>query len=242
LNKEDHFAHDVLCCISMGRLVGDEGRLKYPTELYLKSPDEMKSAVGSFDQAMEKHRAHRRDVQSGVGFFSKRYAPVYKVPTEKLKAKKSGATKVTKEDEQYLRQLLRRGLDWRYSTARRVERNPRAARQRARHHREQKLLLILFDRLGLLQLRARERDSLSAREVRASARWWVTCSGPVQRRSDQVWIAVLSDSGSVASEMPDIDIDICQDGRGKVIDYVRNKVRARRADHHVRHARGEGGV
>src|SRR5688500_557679 len=25
------------------------------------------------------------------------------------------------------------------------------------------------------------------------------------------------------SEMPDIDIDICQDGRGKVIDYVRNK-------------------
>ena len=25
------------------------------------------------------------------------------------------------------------------------------------------------------------------------------------------------------SEMPDIDIDICQDGRGKVIEYVRNK-------------------
>src|SRR4051812_11239856 len=25
LNKEDHFAHDVLCCISMGRLVSDEG-------------------------------------------------------------------------------------------------------------------------------------------------------------------------------------------------------------------------
>src|SRR5947209_7998314 len=31
LNKEDHFAHDVLCCISMGRLVADENRLKYPT-------------------------------------------------------------------------------------------------------------------------------------------------------------------------------------------------------------------
>src|SRR6185295_11378459 len=25
------------------------------------------------------------------------------------------------------------------------------------------------------------------------------------------------------NEMPDIDIDICQDGRGRVIDYVRNK-------------------
>src|SRR6476660_1215882 len=45
LNKEDHFAHDVLCCISMGRLVSDEGRLKYPTQLYLKSPDEMVEAL-----------------------------------------------------------------------------------------------------------------------------------------------------------------------------------------------------
>src|SRR5205085_11443738 len=38
LNKDDHFAHDVLCCISMQRQVNDESRLKYPTELYLKSP------------------------------------------------------------------------------------------------------------------------------------------------------------------------------------------------------------
>src|SRR6476620_7830797 len=37
LNKDDHFAHDVLCCINMGRLVTDEGRLKYPEHLYLES-------------------------------------------------------------------------------------------------------------------------------------------------------------------------------------------------------------
>src|SRR6185503_10493727 len=53
LTQDDHHAHDVLCCISMGRLLSDEGRMKYPTELYLKSPDEMKAAVGGFDQAME---------------------------------------------------------------------------------------------------------------------------------------------------------------------------------------------
>src|SRR4030095_9602667 len=33
LTKDDHFAHDVLCCISMGRLITDEGRLKEPNEL-----------------------------------------------------------------------------------------------------------------------------------------------------------------------------------------------------------------
>ena len=38
LTKDDHRAHDVLCCISMGKLLTDEGRLKYPTELYLKEP------------------------------------------------------------------------------------------------------------------------------------------------------------------------------------------------------------
>src|SRR5207247_2281940 len=53
LTKEDHYAHDVLCCISMGRLISDEGRLKYPTELYLKSPDEMADALGSFDGAID---------------------------------------------------------------------------------------------------------------------------------------------------------------------------------------------
>src|SRR5437762_10726801 len=51
LNKDDHYAHDVLCCISMGKLITDEGRLKYPTELYLKSPQEMAEAVDHFDQA-----------------------------------------------------------------------------------------------------------------------------------------------------------------------------------------------
>ncbi|MDB5330049.1 MAG: dnaE, partial [Phycisphaerales bacterium] len=53
LNKEDHFAHDVLCCISMGRLVSDEGRLKYPTELYLKSPEEMRQVLGHYDGAID---------------------------------------------------------------------------------------------------------------------------------------------------------------------------------------------
>src|SRR3984885_6288963 len=37
LTKDDHRAHDVLCCISMGKLLSDEGRMKYQTQLYLKS-------------------------------------------------------------------------------------------------------------------------------------------------------------------------------------------------------------
>ena len=68
LNKEDHYAHDVLCCISMGKLITDENRLKYPTELYLKSPQEMAAALGQFPGGDREHGADRADVQSGAGF------------------------------------------------------------------------------------------------------------------------------------------------------------------------------
>src|SRR2546421_9557809 len=93
LNKEDHHAHDVLCCISMGRLITDEGRLKYPTELYLKSPEEMGEALAAFPQAIENtvRIAQMCDVTLD---FSKRYAPVYRVPKEKLIARTTGVSPV----------------------------------------------------------------------------------------------------------------------------------------------------
>src|SRR5215218_9474102 len=74
LTKEDHEAHDVLCCISMGRLRSEEKRLIYPKELYLKSPAEMHEALGDFHEALDNtgRIAAMCDVQLD---FSKRYAP-----------------------------------------------------------------------------------------------------------------------------------------------------------------------
>src|SRR5688500_15901906 len=126
LTKEDHHAHDVLCCISMGRLVTDEGRLKYPTELYLKSPQELaeigsQGGISQWQEAKENtvRVAQMCDVQLD---FSKRYAPVYRVPKEKLRggrqAEVDGAlsTATPADDELYVRQLCEDGLEWRYGT------------------------------------------------------------------------------------------------------------------------------
>ena len=44
LNAQDHGPHDALCCIATGKLLNESSRLKYPTELYLKSADEMRAA------------------------------------------------------------------------------------------------------------------------------------------------------------------------------------------------------
>src|SRR6478752_6579903 len=84
LTKDDHFAHDVLCCISMGRLVSEENRLIYPKELYLKSPAEMQEALSAWPEAIE--NTSRIAAMCDLSLdFSKRYAPVYRVPPDKLK-------------------------------------------------------------------------------------------------------------------------------------------------------------
>ena len=130
LTAEDHRAHDVLCCISMGRLVSDENRLKYPTQLYLKSAAEMQTALGGFDQAIENTVRIAASCNLELDF-SKRFAPVYRVPAEKLDdtiippglpaaTLKPHPTDVPppvmREDERYMRQLCETGLIWRYGT------------------------------------------------------------------------------------------------------------------------------
>jgi DNA polymerase-3 subunit alpha len=81
LTREDHFAHDVLCCISMGRLITDENRLKYPTQLYLKSPGEMQEALGHWPEALDNTVRIARMCNLELEF-GRKYAPVYKVPPE----------------------------------------------------------------------------------------------------------------------------------------------------------------
>ncbi len=119
LGKEDHYAHDVLCCISMGKLITDEGRLKYPTELYLKSPQEMQEALGAWPESLENTARIAAMCDLSLDF-SKKYAPVYQVPKDKLvevaAPAEGGEVKAMPDDEKYLRQLCEVGLEWRYET------------------------------------------------------------------------------------------------------------------------------
>jgi DNA polymerase III subunit alpha len=222
LNKDDHHAHDVLCCISMGRLVKDEGRLKYPTEIYLKSPEEMVAACGQFDQAIENTARIAKMCNLELDF-TKRYAPVYKVPVEKLKEEKHGRdAHATKDDERYLRQLCEEGLKWRYETT------EVSQEIRTRLDYELKIIcqknfcsyfLIVWDFCNF----ARENGI----PVGARGSGVGTMVGYLLGlcNVDPLKYGLLFERFMDPSrnEMPDIDIDICQDGRQKTIEYVRNK-------------------
>ncbi|QOV89034.1 DNA polymerase III subunit alpha [Humisphaera borealis] len=254
LNKDDHFAHDVLCCISMGRLVADEGRLKYPTHLYLKSPQEMAEICHEFPEAVE--NTARVAAMCDVSLdFSKRYAPVYRVPAEKLKgagtealrhegtkaedtASQDAATKsdpschnasvpsslppAMADDEAYMRQLCEDGLEWRYGT------RDVAPAVRERLEKEIKVIagkgfssyfLIVWDFCNYA------RDNGIPVGARGSGVGTMVGYLLGLCNVDPIKYGLLFERfmDPSRSEMPDIDIDICQDGRQGVIEYVRKK-------------------
>ena len=219
LNKEDHFAHDVLCCISMGRMVSEENRLKYSTELYLKSPEEMRQALGQFgDEALDNtvRIAGMCDLQLD---FSKRYAPVYKVPAEKL----TGPAKAQMpDDERYMRQLCEEGLIWRYGTK---DVSPEI-RQRLEYELSViakknfcSYFLIVWD---FCHFAMGEGIPVGARgsAVGCMVGYLLGLCNVDPMNYGLLFERFMDPS---RDEMPDIDIDICQDGRQKVIEYVRNK-------------------
>lgn len=220
LHKEDHYAHDVLCCISMGRKVNEEDRIKYSTELYLKSPDEMHRALADFPEALA--NTSRIAQMCNVELdFSRRHAPVYRVPADKLTASAAPAADM-RDDEQYLRQLCEEGLIWRYGT--------RDVTQAVRERLDKELkviaaknfcsyFLIVWDFCNY----ARDHGiPVGARGsgVGTMVGYLLGLCNVDPLRYGLLFERFMDPS---RNEMPDIDIDICQEGRQKVIEYVRRK-------------------
>jgi DNA polymerase III subunit alpha len=227
LGKDDHFAHDVLCCISMGRLVNEENRMKYPTELYLKSPAEM-AGMGSetwWREAMA-NTVRVADMCKLEMDFSKRYAPKYPVPAEKIRQDSGlgaqGSGKDCKDDEKYLRQLCEDGLVWRYGT----KEVPKPIRDRLDYELSVIIsknfcsyFLIVWDFCNYA------RDNGIPVGARGSGVGTMVGYLLGLCNVDPIKYNLLFERfmDPSRSEMPDIDIDICQEGRGKIIDYVRKK-------------------
>jgi DNA polymerase III subunit alpha len=226
LTAEDHHAHDCLCCISTGRLITDENRMKYPTQLYLKSPEEMSQALRGFPDAME-NTVRIANMCNLELDFSKRYAPVYRVPDEKLDKQLAlpscpAPIESLKDDEKYLRQLCEEGLEWRYGT--------RDVEQVIRDRMEYELKIICMKQFCSYFLIVWDfcnyaRDNGIPVGARGSGVGTMVGYLLGLCNVDPIKYSLLFERFMDPSrnEMPDIDIDICQDGRQKVIEYVRNK-------------------
>ena len=220
LTKEDHFAHDVLCCISMGRQITDEGRMKYPTELYLKCEEEIRELLGGFDQAIE--ISGRVAGMCNLDLhYGKRYSPVYRVPKDLLKLK-AGRNRSCRRMKRICGSFAKRGLPG--------DMGRRKFRSRFGSGLEYELsviakkhfcsyFLIVWDFCNYA------RDNGIPVGARGSAVGTMVGYLLGLCNVDPLKYSLLFERFMDPSrnEIPDIDIDICQDGRQKVIEYVRNK-------------------
>ncbi len=212
LLEKDYDAHDVLCCISMGKTLDDPGRLHYSRHLYLKSPAEMRRIFKDIPEACDATLkiAEMCDVTLD---FSQRHAPVYHPPVD-------DATGRSPTPDEYLRQLCRRGVVERYGQA--VEAiNQRLDQELAVIESKgfSSYFLIVWDFCNYAR---QNKIPVGARGsgVGTLVGYVLGLCNVDPIRYDLLFERFMDPS---RSEMPDIDIDICQNGRDKVIDYVRKK-------------------
>jgi DNA polymerase-3 subunit alpha len=249
LTAEEWEVHDTLCCISMGKLKDDGSRIHYSRELSLKSPQEMIALFADCPEAVENtvRIGERCQVELELGVshvpmvriarpvspprydggdlteWFQRYCAQYDlVPYDTQRDGGVKAEQVRRDCDEALRNLCAAGLVWRYG-ADGVTEEIRSRLDRELRILSEKLIsayfLIVWDFVNW----ARQRG------IPANARGSGvgTMVGYVLGLSNAcpVHYGLLFErfTDPDRSEFPDIDVDICQDGRAAVINHVREK-------------------
>ncbi len=206
LTAEDYAAHDVLCCISTGKTLEDDKRMKYPPQLYLKSPAEMRVMFPQWPQACDNTVRIAESCELALDFKTK-HAPVFRPPAKKTA-------------DEYLEELCLKGLKKKYP------RVTQEIKDRLYHELDvirgkgfSSYFLIVWDFMHY----AREKGIPCG--TRGSGVGTVVGYALGISNVDPLRYGLLFERfmDPERSEMPDIDVDICQNGRAEVIDYVRKK-------------------
>jgi DNA polymerase-3 subunit alpha len=268
LLEGDHGPHDVLCCISTGKLVSDESRLRYPKELFLKSADQMYAAMDhpkwveacentarvaamcelqlDFGAShapvvkIERHEARPSlptdRVGSGVGRLPRDFQELsttegFKafcsqfelLPYDSERDRDLTPADLKRQCDGALKSLALAGLQWRYPSG-----HPLYEDARARLDRELQILadknisayfLIVWDVVN----EARRRGIPACARGSGVGTMVGYCLGLSNACPVRYGLLFERFTDPDRSEYPDIDIDICQEGRQEILEYVRQK-------------------
>ncbi len=206
LEEDDHEAHNCLCAISTGKRYDDPDRMIYPSDVYLKSPDEMRQLLADSIEACDNTTeiANRCNVEIDL---KKRHAPRFE-PAD-------GST-----PEELLTKLCYEGAKKRYGEI--------TEKIKARLDRELDVIeskgfasyfLIVWD---FCKYAHENNIPIGARGsgVGTIVGYCLGLCDVDPIRYDLLFERFMDPH---RNEMPDIDIDICQAHRAKIIDYVRQK-------------------
>lgn len=216
INREDAAVQDVLLCINTGKYRTDVNRLRMEgDQFHLRSPEEMYAAFPGLEEAVERSQAIADlvDVQLDL---NQRHFPVFPLPPQTTAA-------------EYLERLCLEGLQHRYAgNAEMCPGGNLAPRvlERLRHE------LAVINKLGFANYFlivwdfvrfARERKipaSARGSGVGALVSYALGLSHVCPLKYDLLFERFLDEN---RKEAPDIDIDFCQERRGEVLQYVREK-------------------
>ena len=209
LSRDDKPSHEVLCCISTGKLLAESDQEQvYTPEMYLKSPVEMRQALADWPEAADNtlRIAEMCDLELD---FTARHLPVFPTP--------DGVS-----DSDYLRELAWEGLKQRFKGkdippeyADRLKRELQVVADKG----YSSYFLIANDFVQF----AHRNDIPAAPRGSGVATLLGHALGICE--IDPVHYGLLFErfTDPEREEAPDMDIDICQEGRAKVIQYVREK-------------------
>ncbi len=216
VRREDAEAQDILLCVNTGKFRTDTNRMKMETnEFYLRSPEEMYAAFAGMEDALRRSQEIADSVNIDLEL-GKRHFPVFTPPDEK-------------KSEDFLYELCIQGLRENY--ARRPDRcrdGQFSAEVAERLERE----LYVINKLGFANYFLIVWDFVRfARSVgiQANARgsgvgsivaYALHLSHVCPLEFDLLFERFLDEN---RREAPDIDIDFCQQRRGEVIQYVKQR-------------------
>ena len=210
LERSHHEAHDVMICIGTGAMTHDEKRMRYVPELYFKSGEEMAALFADRPDAITNTLAIAERCHAKLEFGQSKY-PDYLPPEGKTR-------------EGYLRELCEEGVRSRYGE--RALTDPEISK---RFEYELSVLyktgftsyfLIVWDFINYAKSKG-----IPVGPGRGSAAGSLIAYVLGITDLDPLLYGLLFERFLNPDRIspPDIDVDFCQNRRGEVIEYVREK-------------------
>lgn len=216
VSREDSEAQDVLICVNTGKFRTDQNRMRMDTDqFYLRSPEEMYASMPGLEHAVKRSQeiADSVDIQLELG---RRHFPVFTPPGGQ-------------SSEDYLRDLCIEGLKERYAgNPKRLVDGQLSPEVMERLERELKVIsklgfpnyfLIVWDFVRVARERGIEATARGS-GVGALVCYALKLSHVCPLEFDLLFERFLDEH---RQEAPDIDIDFCQQRRGEIIQYVKDK-------------------
>lgn len=211
VKKGDHTLQDIMICIQTGAKISDEKRMRIETdELYLKSRDEMIASLGEeYIEAIDNTSLVATKCNLNIDFGSFKF-PYYELPT------------CVKTIEDLLRRLVYLGLEDRY---------PSGLTERIVERVEYELSVI--NKMGYAEyfvvvwdfITYAKQHDIPIGPGRGSAAGSIIAYALKITDLDPIKYNLIFERflNPERVSMPDIDIDICQERRQELIDYVTQK-------------------